>query len=187
MASSFLSQNLRWSVELSKLQARRLLSSSSSASSSFDKVGVIGLGLMGHGIAQVAAASGAHSKGIVAFEPEQQFLDRGKARIETSIGKLVSKGKLSQDDADATMASISFTTDMNDLADTDFIVEAVIENLKLKQDLYSSLGKTCKPETIFASNTSSLSITEMAQFSGRPEKFVGIHFFNPVQIVGTTD
>ncbi|GAX17462.1 3-hydroxyacyl-CoA dehydrogenase [Fistulifera solaris] len=148
----------------------------------FDKVGVIGLGLMGHGIAQVAATSGVHSQ-VIAFEQEQKYLDSGKARIEGSIGKLVSKGKMSQEDADKALQSITFTTDMALLADTDFIVEAVIENMDLKQSLYTNLGETCKPETIFASNTSSLSITEMAQFSGRPQNFVGVHFFNPVQIM----
>lgn len=153
-----------------------------SSIASFDKVGVIGLGLMGHGIAQVAATAGPHSS-VIAYEAEQKFLDSGKERIEGSISKLVSKGKLSQDEADAALDKITFTTDMNALADTEFIVEAVIENMDLKQDLYTNLGKTCKPETIFASNTSSLSIAEMAAFSGRPEKFVGVHFFNPVQIM----
>jgi 3-hydroxyacyl-CoA dehydrogenase len=157
---------------------RRLLSSSSS----FDKISVIGLGLMGHGICQVSAASGVHSS-VIAFEQEQKFLDMGKDRIEKSIGKLVSKGKLSQEEADATLGRITFTTDMDALKDTDFIVEAVIENMDLKRDLYTKLGALCQPETIFASNTSSLSIAEMAQFSGRTDKFVGIHFFNPVQLM----
>lgn len=154
----------------------------STASVAFDKVGVIGLGLMGHGIAQVAATSGVHSQ-VIAFEQEQKYLDSGKSRIEGSISKLVSKGKMSKEDAEKALGSITYTTDMDLLADTDFIVEAVIENMDLKQHLYTNLGKTCKAETIFASNTSSLSITEMAQFSGRPQNFVGVHFFNPVQIM----
>jgi 3-hydroxyacyl-CoA dehydrogenase len=153
-----------------------------SASSSFDKLGVIGLGLMGHGVCQVGAASGIHSE-VIAFEPEQQYLDRGKDRIEKSIAKLVSKGKMTQEAADETLGKITFTTDMAQLMDTDFIVEAVIENINLKRDLYSELGQVCKPETIFASNTSSLSISEMAGFSGRPQNFVGVHFFNPVQLM----
>jgi 3-hydroxyacyl-CoA dehydrogenase len=160
-------------------QQQRLLSTTS-----FDKVGVIGLGLMGHGIAQVAATCGVHSS-IVAFEPEEKYLLSGRARIEASIAKLVQKGKMSQADADQSLARITFTTDMNDLAHSDFIVEAVIENIQLKEELYTALGKTCQPATIFASNTSSLSISEMAQFSGRPANFVGVHFFNPVQIVST--
>jgi len=153
-----------------------------SSGSNFHTMGVIGLGLMGHGICQVAAASGIH-KAVVAFEQEQVYLDRGKDRIEKSIAKLVAKDKMTQEAADATLGQILWTTDMQDLAQTDFIVEAVIENMDLKRDLYTNLGKTCKPETIFASNTSSLSITEMAQFSGRPKNFVGVHFFNPVQIM----
>jgi 3-hydroxyacyl-CoA dehydrogenase len=155
----------------------------STASSGFEKVGVIGLGLMGHGICQVAAASGIHSKGIIAYEPEQRFLDGGKARIEQSLAKLVNKGKLSQNDADKTLSAITFTTDMHRLSDTDMVVEAVIENMDLKQDIYNNLGKICEKKTIFASNTSGLSITEMAQFSGRVDRFLGVHFFNPVQLM----
>jgi 3-hydroxyacyl-CoA dehydrogenase len=165
-----------------RLSARTVAKRFFSVSSPFDKVGVIGLGLMGHGICQVAAQSGVHEQ-IVAFEQEEKFLDSGKARIEGSIAKLVAKEKISQENADATLARIHYTTDMQDLADTDFIVEAVIENMDLKQKLYENLGTLCKPETIFASNTSSLSITEMAQFSGRPQNFVGVHFFNPVQLM----
>ena len=155
---------------------------SSSTSSTFDKVGVIGLGLMGHGICQVAASSGKHSK-IIAFEQEQQYLDKGRERIESSIAKLVKKEKMTLEDASNTLSKITWTTNMNELHDMDFIVEAVIENLSLKQDLYTKLGNICQPSTIFASNTSSLSIKEMASFSGRPSNFVGVHFFNPVQLM----
>lgn len=177
--ATFGSRLLRQQTLSTTLQ-RRLLSGGGAAG--FDKVGVIGLGLMGHGVCQVAAASGVHSS-VVAFEPEQKFLDLGKDRIEKSIAKLVSKGKLSQEDADKTLGSINFTTDITALKDTDFIVEAVIENMDLKQELYTSLGSTCDEKTIFASNTSSLSISEMAQFSGRTDRFVGVHFFNPVQLM----
>lgn len=152
------------------------------STSTFDKVGVVGLGLMGHGVCQVAAASGVHSS-VIAYEPEQKFLDLGRDRIESSITKMVSKGKLTQEDADKTMSTIHYTTNISDLADADFVVEAVIESIDLKRDIYTALGATCKPETIFASNTSSLSIAEMAQFSGRTDKFVGVHFFNPVVIM----
>ena len=156
--------------------------SRSSPLSSFDTIGVVGLGLMGHGICQVSAASGVHNS-VVAFEKEQKFLDSGRDRILKSIDKLVSKEKISQETADATLNRITWTTDMDALKNTDFIVEAVIENMDLKQELYTELGKLCKPETIFASNTSSLSIAEMAAFSGREDKFVGVHFFNPVQLM----
>eukprot|EP00546_Thalassionema_frauenfeldii_P007124 CAMPEP_0178925866 /NCGR_PEP_ID=MMETSP0786-20121207/18173_1 /TAXON_ID=186022 /ORGANISM="Thalassionema frauenfeldii, Strain CCMP 1798" /LENGTH=318 /DNA_ID=CAMNT_0020600841 /DNA_START=142 /DNA_END=1098 /DNA_ORIENTATION=+ len=152
------------------------------SSTSFEKVGVVGLGLMGHGICQVAATSGVHSS-IVAYEAEQRFLDSGKERIEKSIAKLVTKDKMSAKDAETALNRITYTTDASALSDVDFVVEAVIENLDLKQKLYENIGQICKPETIFASNTSSLSISEMAAFSGRPEKFVGVHFFNPVQIM----
>lgn len=153
------------------------------ANSGFDKVGVIGLGLMGHGICQVAAASGIHSKGIVAYEPKQEFLDSGKLRIEQSLAKLVSKGKVTQETADKTMGTITFTTDMSQLSDADMIVEAVIEKMELKQEIYTNLGQICDEKTIFASNTSGLSINEMAQFSGRTDRFLGVHFFNPVQLM----
>lgn len=173
------SRLLKQQSSLSSTLQRRLLSGGSAG---FDKVGVIGLGLMGHGVCQVAAQSGVHSS-VVAYEPEQKFLDLGKDRIEKSIAKLVTKGKLTQEDADKTLGSINFTTDVTALKDADFIVEAVIENLDLKRDLYTSLGSTCDEKTIFASNTSSLSISEMAQFSGRTDRFVGVHFFNPVQLM----
>jgi 3-hydroxyacyl-CoA dehydrogenase len=103
-------------------------------------------------------------------------------RILKSLDKLVEKDKMTMQFANDTLGRIEFTTDMDALKDVDFIVEAIIENIDLKEDLYTKLGKLCKPETIFASNTSSLSISEMAAFSGRAEKFVGVHFFNPVQV-----
>jgi len=121
-------------------------------SSSFQSVGIAGLGLMGHGICQVAASSNLHSS-VIAFEAEQRFLDKGKERIESSVSKLVARGKLEQDGADKILSSITYTTNPDDLADADFVIEAVIENMDLKKDLYSSLGSICKPETIFASNT----------------------------------
>mmetsp|Transcript_15234 Transcript_15234/g.33068 ORF Transcript_15234/g.33068 Transcript_15234/m.33068 type:complete len:333 (-) Transcript_15234:506-1504(-) len=167
-------------------QISRRQFSSTPAVSNFDKLGIIGLGLMGHGIAQTAAAAAVkndiHSS-IIAYETDSSFLNRGQGLIQNSVDKLVSKEKLSSADAEALMNKITFTTDRDALNDTDLIVEAIIENMDLKKKLYSDLGKQCKPETIFASNTSSLSITQMALASGRPEKFVGVHFFNPVQIM----
>jgi 3-hydroxyacyl-CoA dehydrogenase len=166
MSTALLSQSLKLLRKKSyqyatAFQQQRLFASASS----FDKVGVIGLGLMGHGICQVSAASGVHSS-VVAYEPEQQYLDKGKDRIEKSVAKLVAREKITQEAADTMLGRIHYTTDMSDLSDTDFIVEAVIENMDLKRDLYTKLGNVCKPETIFASNTSSLSITEMSLFSG---------------------
>jgi 3-hydroxyacyl-CoA dehydrogenase len=153
-----------------------------------EKVGVIGCGLMGHGIVQVAAQGGAQ---VVALETEQGFLDKGLGRIEKSVNKLaqklVEKGKKSEEDAQAmvtgTLSRITGTMDKADLTDCDLVVEAIVENLDVKKALFAELGGICKPETIFASNTSSFPIAEMAAASGRPSRFVGLHFFNPVQLM----
>lgn len=152
------------------------------------KVGVIGCGLMGHGIVQVAAQGGFD---VVAFEADQKALERGLGRIEKSLGKLaakaVEKGKATQEQADAnataTRARITGSTDKASLADCDLVVEAIVEDLDIKKALFAELGSLCKPETIFASNTSSFPIREMAVASGRPERMVGLHFFNPVQLM----
>jgi len=135
---------------------------------------------MGHGICQVAASA---SEVVIAYEAEEGFLQKGRERIEKSVSKLVSKGKMSQEDAAATLERIRYTTDPTQLRDVDLVVEAIVENLDLKQRLYKTLADVCQPSTVFASNTSSLSITEMADLSDRPDKFVGLHFFNPVQIM----
>jgi 3-hydroxyacyl-CoA dehydrogenase len=103
-------------------------------------------------------------------------------RIVKSLDKLVEKQKMTMEYANNTLGRIEFTTDMDALKETDLIVEAIVENMSFKEELYTNLGQLCQPNTIFASNTSSLSITEMAAFSGRPDKFVGVHFFNPVQV-----
>ena len=152
------------------------------------KVGVVGCGLMGHGIVQVAAQAGFE---VVALEAEQSFLDKGLGRIEKSLGKLaqkaVEKGKKTQEEAESgakeTFARITGTTNKADLADCDLVIEAIVENLDTKNALFAELGELCKPETIFASNTSSFPIGDMAQASGRPERMVGLHFFNPVQLM----
>jgi len=152
------------------------------------KVGVIGTGLMGHGIVQIAAQGGFE---VVAFEAAQDQLDKGIARIEKSLAKLASKGvekgKLTAEQGEAMVsesrARITPSLDKSELADCDLIVEAIIENLDVKKSLFAELGSICKPETIFASNTSSFPIGEMAQASGRPARCVGLHFFNPVQLM----
>jgi 3-hydroxyacyl-CoA dehydrogenase len=152
------------------------------------KVGVIGCGLMGHGIAQVAAQAGCE---VVALEGNQAALDMGLGRIENSLGKMgaraVKKGKQTEEQAaafaSATLGRITGTLNQADLADCDLIVEAIIEDLDIKKKLFGELGALCKPETILASNTSSFPIAEMAAASGRPERFVGLHFFNPVQLM----
>lgn len=145
------------------------------------KVGVIGCGLMGHGIAQVAAANAGLE--VVVRESDQGALDKGLGRIQKSLGKLVEKEKMSAADAEAALGRISGTLEVADLADCDLVVEAIIEDLDIKNTLFAELGKLCKPETIFASNTSSFPIAEMGEASGRPERMVGLHFFNPVQLM----
>ncbi len=144
------------------------------------KVGVIGCGLMGHGIAQIAAASG-HD--VVVRETEQGALDKGLGRIRKSLAKLVEKEKLTQDVADGAFGRITGTLDLADLADCDLVVEAIIEDLGIKNTLYAELGRICKPATILASNTSSFRVGDMGAASGRPERMVGLHFFNPVQLM----
>lgn len=161
---------------LNNVCVRRGLATSSSP---FQSIGCVGLGLMGHGIAQTAA----NFYPVVAYEPKQEYLDTGKSRIETSLSKLVKRGKLTTEQSDKLMSNITFTTNLDDLKNTDLIVEAVIEKLDLKKDLYENLGQLCDPKTVFASNTSSLKISDMAAFSGRADRFVGIHFFNPVQVM----
>lgn len=149
---------------------------------SIKKVGVVGCGLMGHGIAQVAAQGGCS---VVVVETEQKFLDAGLGRIDKSLAKLAEKAKEkgSSFDAQGVRARISGSLDRKALADCDLVSEAIVENLEIKNELFAELGKLCKKETIFASNTSSFPIREMAKASGRPAQFVGLHFFNPVQLM----
>jgi 3-hydroxyacyl-CoA dehydrogenase len=144
------------------------------------KVGVVGCGLMGHGIAQVAAQAGC---AVVARESEQAALDKGVARVRKSLDKLVEKEKISRADADAAFGRISGTLELKGLSDCDLVVEAIVENLDVKNKLFAELGRLCKPTTIFASSTSSFSIGDMGTASGRPERMVGLHFFNPVQLM----
>ena len=146
------------------------------------KVGVVGCGLMGHGIAQVAAQGGCT---VVAVETEQRFLDSGLARIDKSLAKLAEKAKEKGGsfDAAAVRARISGSLERKALADCDLVVEAIVEDLAVKNKLFAELGQLCRKETIFASNTSSFPIAEMAKASGRPAQFVGLHFFNPVQLM----
>jgi 3-hydroxyacyl-CoA dehydrogenase len=152
------------------------------------KVGVVGCGLMGHGIVQIAAQGGCE---VTALETEQRFLDSGLARIDKSLAKLaekaVEKGKATPEvakaEAQKTRARIKGSLDKQDLADCDLVVEAIVEDLAVKKKLFAELGKICKPATILASNTSSFPIAEMGAASGRPQNMVGLHFFNPVQLM----
>ena len=144
------------------------------------KIAVIGAGQMGNGIAQVAASAGYE---VLMVDIKEEYVDRGMATIQKSLSKLVSKERISQSDADDTLARISTTTDRGECADVDLVVEAVPEILDLKTSIFSELDKICKPECILASNTSSISISTIANATNRPEKVIGMHFMNPVPIM----
>lgn len=143
-------------------------------------IGVCGSGSMGAGIIQVAAQSGFSVK---VLEANDAAIQRGKSIIEGGLKKLVDKGKMTSEDRDAVLSKISFTTNHNDFADVDFVIEAVFENIDVKKELFNKLDTVTKDSVVYASNTSSLSITEMASFCKRPNKFVGMHFFNPVPVM----
>src|ERR1700746_3492013 len=144
-----------------------------------EKVGVLGCGLMGSGIAQVAATAGFH---VAVLEVEQKFLDKGFAGIEKSLTTFAEKGTI-KETPQAIRARLKGTTNKRDLADCDIVIEAIIENLDEKKKMYASLDPIVKKDAIFASNTSSISVTEMMTATKRPERFVGLHFFNPVPLM----
>lgn len=146
------------------------------------KIGVLGAGLMGSGIAQIAATSGYE---VILVEVSEELVKKGLSGIEKSLAKFAEKGTITAEQKDATLARLSGTTKLEDLADADIIIEAIIENLQIKRDTYAKLDQICKAETIFASNTSSLSVTEMMTATSveRQRRFVGMHFFNPVPLM----
>jgi 3-hydroxybutyryl-CoA dehydrogenase len=144
------------------------------------KVGVVGCGLMGGGIAQTSAQSGFET---VVREVSQELLDKGLARIEGLLARDVAKGRLTAEAKDATLSRLKPTTSLDAFADCDVIVEAIVENLDAKRELYSVLDTLCPSETIFASNTSSLTIIEMAAVTQRSDRLAGMHFFNPVPVM----
>jgi 3-hydroxybutyryl-CoA dehydrogenase len=143
-------------------------------------VGVVGCGLMGAGIAQVCAEAGFP---VVVREVSAQLVEKGLGRIEAFLKKGVEKGKLSPERAREVRERLRGTTALEDLAGSDLVIEAVVENLEAKREVYQALDRICPPPTLFASNTSSLSITEMAASSGRADRFLGLHFFNPVPLM----
>jgi 3-hydroxybutyryl-CoA dehydrogenase len=145
-----------------------------------ERIAVIGAGQMGNGIAQVAATSGFE---VVMIDINQEAVDRGMATIERSLNKLVQKERLSQEDADAARARLSVSTDRSPCAEADLVVEAVPEILSLKKSIFEDLDGICGPDTILASNTSSISITKIAACTSRPEKVIGMHFMNPVPLM----
>ena len=145
-----------------------------------DKVGVVGCGLMGSGIAEVAAKAGCH---VVVREVNDEALAAGEGRITKSLDRAVQKGKLEEGERDRVLSRISFTTDLDDLADRELIIEAIVETLSAKNELFGYLDGVVGEGTIFASNTSSLTVTDMAAATSRPDRFVGLHFFNPVPVM----
>ncbi len=144
------------------------------------RVGVLGCGLMGSGIAQTTAVAGYPTS---VRDVSDAFLDKGRSAIRKSLDKLVEKAKLDPATRDAALGRLTFTTELAALRDCELVIEAVTEDLELKNDLWRELDSLCPPSTIFASNTSSLSIAEMAAATRRPERFVGLHFFNPVPLM----
>ncbi len=155
---------------------------------SIQRVGVLGCGLMGSGIAQVAATSGYPT---VVAEVAEDFLKKGIASLEKSLARFVEKGTLTAEKRSETLGRLKGTTKFEDLANCDIVIEAITENLQIKRETYAALDKIVKPAAIFASNTSSLVITEMMTATKRVDRFIGIHFFNPValmklvEVVGT--
>jgi 3-hydroxybutyryl-CoA dehydrogenase len=142
-------------------------------------VGVIGCGLMGSGIAQVAATAGFH---VTVLEAQQEFLDKGLKGIERSLAKFAEKGTIAEK-PEAILARLKGTTKIEDLAHSDIFIEAIIENVPEKHKLYIALDGVAKKDAIFATNTSSISVTELMAVTQRPERFIGLHFFNPVPLM----
>ena len=145
-----------------------------------EKVGVVGCGLMGSGIAQVAANAGCQ---VTVREVSPQLVEKGLQSIDKNLQRLVDKGTLPPAERDKVRGRLRGTTNLEDLKDCDLVIEAIIEQLPAKRELWGALDKICPKATIFASNTSSLSITEMATFTQRPDRFLGLHFFNPVPVM----
>ncbi len=144
------------------------------------KVGVIGAGAMGSGIAQLFAQNGFE---VTVRDIKQEFVDRGISFIDGTLARSVSKGKMSEDDKAAIMGRIKGTVEMADLKDVDYVVEAAIEDLNLKKDIFKELDELTGPDVILATNTSSLPITEIASATKRPDKVIGMHFFNPAPVM----
>lgn len=144
------------------------------------KLGVVGAGVMGSGIAQVAAQIGCE---VILRDIEDTFVERGMKNIDKFLSRSVEKGKLDAGEKDAIFGRIKGTTDMSQLKDVDLVIEVVLEELELKKNVFRELDELCRPEVILASNTSSMSITEIAAATKRPDKVCGVHFFNPVPLM----
>jgi len=144
------------------------------------KIGVVGAGIMGSGIAQVASAAGYN---VVLNDIEDRFLDRGLASISNSLGRMEKKEKITSEEKNKIMGRIAGSTRLDDLSEVDFVVEAAIEDESLKKDIFRRLDEICRETVILASNTSSISITGLASVTSRPDKVIGMHFINPVPVM----
>jgi 3-hydroxybutyryl-CoA dehydrogenase len=144
------------------------------------KIGVVGAGTMGNGIAQLAALIGCD---VVMRDVEERFVQNGLKNIDRFLTKSVEKGKMAEDQKQAVLGRIQGTTSMADLAEVDFVIEAVIEDINLKRSVFKELDGICRADVVLATNTSSMSVTEIAVATQRPEKVVGMHFFNPVPLM----
>jgi 3-hydroxybutyryl-CoA dehydrogenase len=146
----------------------------------FKKIGVVGCGLMGRGIVEVSAKTGYD---VVVSEINKELLDKGMAAINQSVAKAVEKGKMTEDDKNKALSKIRGTTDMKDFKDCDLVVEAAIENLELKKKIFLDLDRICRPDAVLSTNTSCLSVMDVAAVTKRPDKVLGCHFFNPVPVM----
>jgi 3-hydroxybutyryl-CoA dehydrogenase len=143
-------------------------------------VGVVGLGTMGAGIAQVAVQAGFPTVGR---EVTEELAERGRATIDRYLSRGVEKGRLTPDEGEAALMRLRLTTDLRELADCDLVIEAVLEELELKRQVFAELDRVCRPEAVLATNTSALSVAEIAEAAQRPERVVGMHFFNPAPVL----
>ena len=143
-------------------------------------VGVVGLGTMGAGIAQVSVQSGHETVGR---EISDELNERARATIERYLGRAVEKGRMSEADKDSALGRLTLTTELDDLADCDLVIEAIVEELEPKRELFVELERICRPDTILATNTSALSVSKIAEATQRPERVIGMHFFNPAPVL----
>ncbi len=148
--------------------------------SELQRIGVLGAGLMGSGIAEVCAKAGFR---VIVREVDQSALDAGRRRIETSLSKAIERGKLAAGDGEEIRRRLTFSSSLEEFSSVDLLVEAIVENLDVKREVYRTLDGICPPQTVFCSNTSSLTITELAAATKRPDRFAGLHFFNPVPVM----
>jgi 3-hydroxybutyryl-CoA dehydrogenase len=144
------------------------------------RVGVVGLGTMGAGIAQVSVQAGFETVGR---EVNEELAERGRSTIDHYLGRAVEKERMTQDEKDAAIQRLSLTTDLADLAECDLVIEAVLEELDLKKDVFAELDGVTRPDAVLATNTSALSVSEIAEATDRPERIVGMHFFNPAPVL----